>query len=129
MPSYHYRLRHGSISHTKTFHHHNNKLIVKSFLYNALYLQNLLLLYPNENFTHLIKRCLKHNTSPAITASLICQYKTKEELNFLLPYANFKTKLCFYFPKIFKLLKILRTRLNNSSISLIIIYFRSIFYF
>ncbi|WP_104697271.1 MULTISPECIES: glycosyltransferase family 2 protein [unclassified Helicobacter] len=109
-PSYYYRVRYGSISHASTFHHHNIKLIARSFFHNTLYLKNLLLLYPNESFTHLIKRCLKYNASPAITASLMCQYKTREELKELLPYANLKAKLCFYFPKLFKFLKTFREK-------------------
>lgn len=110
---YLYRQRAGSISHAQSFHQHKLPLLAKSYLYNANYLLQLLKKYPNESFTHLIDRCLRYNASPAITFCILSNTSKKSDLKILLPYANSKAKLCFYFPCIFKILRSAKLKLKS----------------
>ncbi|RDU73515.1 hypothetical protein CQA57_04860 [Helicobacter anseris] len=112
-PTYLYRQRAGSISHAQSFHQHKLPLLAKSYLYNANYLLQLLKKYPNESFTHLIDRCLRYNASPAITFCILSNTSKKSDLKILLPYANSKAKLCFYFPFIFKALRSAKLKLKS----------------
>lgn len=98
-PFYNYRRRYGSISCSATFSKHGNTLLFRSYKRNCDYL---LEIFKNQEYQK-IKNLVRHNLRLCSQIPILCWIKnhklcSKEDLKELLPFANLKVKIAYYFP-------------------------------
>lgn len=104
--TYHNRLRYGSISHPSSFLlGHCDELFYKTYRSQLHYLEKLKSQYANAPFYPLILRTLRASASGAVVNLIQKNPEDKQRLQVFLPYASYKARLCFYFPRLYRILR------------------------